>query len=219
MKKFSWLEIIVIAIGILASCFSISVIAHCKFGLDTDFLSSAATIFAAFIAMLLFNDWREQHKVLSLERLQGKLSLSAEKIFENFVSVLDSGYSKDVPVNTLEDEEVQNYKLQNPLRNLEKELVKADVSINEYISFLSNFDEGVKNHVDEMIEHRESLSGLNAFLHALAEYENREEIKREIRSAYELKGIMVPVIRYHEICTYQMQIFNQRVLKGEIKGR
>lgn len=60
MKKLTWSQLTIVGVGILATCFVVSFLVNCKFNLETDFLSAAATIFAAVVAISLYSDWREE---------------------------------------------------------------------------------------------------------------------------------------------------------------
>ncbi|EXE36317.1 hypothetical protein [Acinetobacter baumannii] len=59
MKKFNEFELIGIGIALLLICIIFSIIGKHVFGLEGDYLSAAATLFAAVVAFLLYQDWRE----------------------------------------------------------------------------------------------------------------------------------------------------------------
>ncbi|SEO55268.1 hypothetical protein [Acinetobacter sp. yr461] len=58
---------------IFSLCLFLSLFFKKTLGLEGDYLSAFATLVAALVAFLLFNDWREQHRLHNLESL--KLSL------------------------------------------------------------------------------------------------------------------------------------------------
>ncbi|MCU4367551.1 hypothetical protein [Acinetobacter courvalinii] len=98
MKKINFNELIVIGIGILATCFFISQISLLYFNLQTDFLSATATLFAAIIAFILFNDWKEQYKTELFERIKNHIHnafLDLEKNYNDLYVFLIS--SKELP--------------------------------------------------------------------------------------------------------------------------
>lgn len=56
MKNFNEFELIGIGIALLLICIFFSLMGKHIFGLEGDYLSAAATLFASVIAFILFND-------------------------------------------------------------------------------------------------------------------------------------------------------------------
>ncbi|MFX5640894.1 hypothetical protein ABTF02_13490 [Acinetobacter baumannii] len=75
MKKFTKFELIGIGISLLLICIIISLIGKYVFDLQGDYLSAAATLFAAVIAALLYSDWKVQHKIQLLDKYHNELKL------------------------------------------------------------------------------------------------------------------------------------------------
>lgn len=87
-KKININELLVIGVGILATCFVISKFAFCKFGMQSDFLSASGTLFAALVATKLFNDWRSQYITELFERTKNRI----HDLFMNAESAYDKLY-------------------------------------------------------------------------------------------------------------------------------
>lgn len=59
MKKFNKFELVGIGISLLLICIFFSLLGKHVFGLEGDYLSAATTLFAAIVAYILYQDWRE----------------------------------------------------------------------------------------------------------------------------------------------------------------
>lgn len=84
MKKYNEFELIGIGVTLLVLCILISIIGKHVFDLEGDYLSAAATLFAAVVATLLFNDWREQQKFALIEKYQDLLKEAGNSLFLNY---------------------------------------------------------------------------------------------------------------------------------------
>lgn len=80
MKKYNEFELIGIGVTLLVLCILISIIGKHVFDLDGDYLSAAATLFAAVVAMLLFNDWKVEHKIKLMEQYQNNLKVKSSDL-------------------------------------------------------------------------------------------------------------------------------------------
>ncbi|MEJ5205466.1 hypothetical protein [Acinetobacter junii] len=84
MKKINIFELIVIGLGILASFFAISKFVLCQFKMQTDFLSASATLFAAVVALRMFNSWKEQYQTELFERLKDRIHHLFNQLENNY---------------------------------------------------------------------------------------------------------------------------------------
>ncbi|GEM_PF-3820769 len=78
MKKYNEFELVGIGVSVYLICIIFGIISKHIFGFDVDVLSASATLFAAFIALYLYSDWRAPYnasKILS-ERNELLLNLS-----------------------------------------------------------------------------------------------------------------------------------------------
>lgn len=91
MKNITFKKLALIGFFILISCFFISFSVKFFFKIESDFLSASATLFAAFVAFLLFNDWREQYKIELFEKIRDRLHTQLNEVkiqynsFNNFI--------------------------------------------------------------------------------------------------------------------------------------
>lgn len=95
MKKLKITDLIVIGLGIFAFCFAVSKFVYCKFQMTSDYLTASATFFAAVIAMLLFNDWREQYRIEMVRQLREKihsLFIDLENKYDEFYLVTGKAF-------------------------------------------------------------------------------------------------------------------------------
>lgn len=131
MKNISIQELTVIGIGILGSCFAISKLAFCKFNLQSDFLSASATLFAAVVALKMFNSWKEQYQTELFERLKDRI--------HNLFNQLESNYNNYYELFILNDSHpdrksihIQGSTFQNTIDQLLSELDFYEKLINKY---------------------------------------------------------------------------------------
>ncbi|MCU4434770.1 hypothetical protein KTH93_04670 [Acinetobacter bereziniae] len=68
MKKYNEFELVGIGVSVYLICIIFGIISKHIFGFDVDVLSASATLFAGVVAIVLVNDWREQHNFLILEK-------------------------------------------------------------------------------------------------------------------------------------------------------
>lgn len=95
MKKLKITDLIVIGLGIFAFCFAVSKFVYCKFQMTSDYLTASATFFAAVIAMILFNDWREQYRIEMVRQLREKihsLFIDLENKYDEFYLVVGKAF-------------------------------------------------------------------------------------------------------------------------------
>lgn len=95
MKKLKITDLIVIGLGIFAFCFAVSKFVYCKFQMTSDYLTASATFFAAVIAMILFNDWREQYRIEMVRQLREKihsLFIDLENKYDEFYLVTGKAF-------------------------------------------------------------------------------------------------------------------------------
>lgn len=98
MKKISIWELLVISVGVIALCFSISKFVLCKFNMASDFLTASATFIAAIVAISLFNDWKDQYRTELFERLKDRI----HHLFDSLSIQYDAMY-KSILINKNKD--------------------------------------------------------------------------------------------------------------------
>jgi hypothetical protein len=65
-------------------CIGVSIIGRKAFNVDSDFLSASATLFAAIVALYLYNDWRDQQRFVLIEKYQELIRESGKSLFLNY---------------------------------------------------------------------------------------------------------------------------------------
>ena len=139
MKKINEFEIIGIGVIIYLICLVFGIISKHVFGFDTDVLSASATLVAALVALYLYSDWKDAHKINTLESL--KLNL------QNNFNQLDSIYD-DLRRCLMKDLKIENnlfteYSILSKKLNLELET--ACQNLNCYYRLLINLKVDSKN--------------------------------------------------------------------------
>lgn len=150
MKKFTKFELIGIGISLLLICIIISLIGKYVFDLQGDYLSAAATLFAAVIAALLYSDWKVQHKIQLLDKYHNELKLLVLNLTET-KKLLGDEYFKYIISN--EKDMSLNSPLDNFENKLNRELKAIGSLLNEYLIFLKTLEllEIVKQHASLVI--------------------------------------------------------------------
>lgn len=135
MKKFNKFELSGVGIFLLIFCIFISLIGKKVFDLDGDYLSAAATLFAAVIAAILYNDWKDQHGLNLLDKYHNELKLLKLYINNNRSSIKEgfnnffNSTSSYMPLDDF---------TRIKINNLNEELGKLESTLNEYLIFLNN---------------------------------------------------------------------------------
>lgn len=119
-------------IGIFFSCLGLSKLANFYFDISSDYLTATATFFAAFVALYLYSDWRDQFKTELFERLKDRLHV----LFNNVTIEYDNLYFMVVALNSdLPDRNeliMQNNKYQYAIDALLTELDFYEKILNKY---------------------------------------------------------------------------------------
>ncbi|MCI3879570.1 hypothetical protein [Acinetobacter higginsii] len=82
MKNLKNYEIFIILLCCILICLEISIFGKVLIGYDSDYLSSGVTLFAAFIAWVLYSDWRDPYSAQKLDEERSAVRSSA-RIFRN----------------------------------------------------------------------------------------------------------------------------------------
>lgn len=121
--------LVLVFIGIFFSCLGLSKLANFYFDISSDYLTATATFFAAFVALYLYSDWREQHKVSVLNDKQKVLSNIGVELNKLFVEILDRSYEGN------QEKEFFNHKIRELvllLTNIEIYLETYEVHVSSY---------------------------------------------------------------------------------------
>ena len=160
MKKHSEFELIGIGLTLLVLCILISLVGKHIFDLDGDYLSAAATLFAAVVAMLLFNDWKVQHRFNRLDYLQPKLRNEINTFHEFFQSI--SSRLRFIPDSSDQQVKVIFSEISTYTPVIFKSANSINVYLSEYIIFIKSLDqtETVSFHVLESIAIQKTFNEL-----------------------------------------------------------
>lgn len=169
MKNISLLELIVIGIGLLAGCFAISKFVLCKFGMQTDFLSASATLFAAVVAVLIFNGWREPHKASKALSERNELLLSIRNLRIEYYSLFSHIRSQrhiETDINAIEEYKAVYMKLESNL------LLSLDDLRDKLLIYKSNLKEKTEGTLEDFQPGIDAyISQLDAFCKVFLEFD------------------------------------------------
>lgn len=220
MKKLTWFELAMVGIGIIASCFVVSFIVKCKFNLETDFLSSAATIFAAVVAMLLFNDWREQQKFALIEKYQDLLKEAGNSLFLNYskfhirVKTVRNQYA--FPATEAEKNQfikMDTLEVRDLVQGLLTNLLHSSTLLHEYSICMLRVNSEFSNstHYKDIMSYRDNLC--NSYKQ-LADI-NDDEVLRytfELANLADKGEVSSSIHQFKELCGYSCVDFLNNIL-------
>lgn len=150
MKKINKFGLIGIGIALLLICIIFSLLGKHLFSLEGDYLSAAATLFAAVIAALLYSDWKVQHRFTLLDRYHNELKKNISQLFDEVFEI--SGKIRLVEGST--DKFVRDLYIE-----LQKNLREHNKSLNTTITIISEYQIFIKNQepTDIVINHSNEL--------------------------------------------------------------
>lgn len=79
--------LVLVFIGIFFSCLGLSKLANFYFDISSDYLTATATFFAAFVALYLYNDWKDVHKINTLEKYHQELKIEFLNLNSSYLIV------------------------------------------------------------------------------------------------------------------------------------
>lgn len=101
MKNLKLHELVIVSVICILLCIEFSIIGKTVLGIEADFLSGGATLFAAFIAYLVFADWKVEHKFRLLEQYHSTLKDRSRIMLEQYM-IANNAFS------TIEGTRVEN---------------------------------------------------------------------------------------------------------------
>ena len=156
MKKYSEFELIGIGITLLVLCILISLIGKHVFDLEGDYLSAAATLFAAVVAMLLFNDWQEPYSAQKINDERNLLRVSIKDFRNNYYAL--STHILSAPKVLSENGDYFREYIK-----LEAQLLNSLDDVSENLNFYANFFLKDSNDKNYNI-HKENLIAYSGYI-------------------------------------------------------
>lgn len=158
------------------------------FGLEGDYLSAAATLFASVIALILFNDWRDEQE---------------HQVFTELIKTIKQDYRK-LNVKYIEDlyslhEMLHKLKFNRPTQALTFEVIeKITLSyttfsrvFKEIKSDFNNFDEMYKTIIDYEDELYNSYQNVCNEIQKIPDTNNYEETINKLKNFRDLENDLV----------------------------
>lgn len=162
MKKLKLHELVIVAIICILICLEFAIISREIIGISGDFIAAGATLFASFVAYLIFIDWREEYQIKKLEEYHDKILIEADLLgsaFKNIDSVVLSGrmansFGIHYDGDDLQEDHV-DIAFNQSYEEIRLELRKIHRIISEYEVFLKNFKhKETARHVNRVEELR-----------------------------------------------------------------
>lgn len=154
-------RIISYAVCLFFICLGISIVVNYKFGIVGDYLSAFSTLAAALIALYLYNDWREEHRLKLLEHYHSAIKERAYAVFLEINYIL---VEHPVIIAKADGPEELKRQIDLYLKNIDElagNLTELCVLVNEYENFLTNLEDS--SLVKEIIaDVKEFSTDLNA---------------------------------------------------------
>ncbi|MDM1247378.1 hypothetical protein HX005_08250 [Acinetobacter sp. R933-2] len=128
--------LVLVFIGIFFSCLGLSKLANFYFDISSDYLTATATFFAAFVALYLYSDWKDVHKINTLEKYHQELKIEFLKLNSSYLIVsekareIHGSSSSRVDMIVLEINKVYGLNFYNDVK-------KMIITITEYEIFIS----------------------------------------------------------------------------------
>ncbi len=198
MKKFNEFELIGIGIALLLICIIFSLIGKHVFHLEGDYLSAAATLFAAVIAFILFNDWRDEQEHQVFTELIKTIKQDYRKLNDKYIEDLYSLHEMlhklklNQPTQVLTFEIIEKITLSyTTFSRVFKEIQISLLEIKEIKSDFNNFDEMYKTITDYEDELYNSYQNVCNEIQKIPLTNNYEETINKLKNFRDLENDLV----------------------------
>lgn len=220
MKKHTLYEISMIGLILLLICIIVALIGKHALGLEGDYLSAAATLFAAVVAMLLFNDWREQQKFALIEKYQDLLKEAGNSLFLNYskfhlrVKTVRNQYAFPATDNEKNQFITMNkLEIGDLVQHLLIELLHSSTLLQEYSICLVRIDSKYSNsiHYKDIVRYRNNL---NNSYNLLANVKEDEALiyTIELAKLADQGEVASSIHQFKELCGYSCVDFLNNIL-------
>lgn len=216
MKNFNEFELIGIGIALLLICIVFSLVGKYIFGLEGDYLSAAATLFAAVVALILFNDWRDPYSAQKVDEERTLLRASVKNFRNNYYAF--NSHVLKFPggvLNTVNPFFAEYMKLEGQLLN---SLDDVSESLEFYATYLNEVstDKNTNTHKDNLIFYSQLLFDFHAEFSKTDPYtsfpETFQNIDKNIRNGFFLKIVeKISKDLPKELATMQKSVLNKSI--------
>ncbi|MDC4659471.1 hypothetical protein NRA66_12680 [Acinetobacter baumannii] len=198
MKNFNEFQLIGIGIALLLTCIIFSLMGKHIFGLDGDYLSAAATLFASVIAFILFNDWRDEQEHQVFTELIKTIKQDYRKLNDKYIEDLYSLHEMlhklkfNHPTQALTFEVIEKITLSyTTFSRVFKEIQISLLEIKEIKSDFNNFDEMYKKITDYEDELYNSYQNVCNEIQKISDTNNYEETIYKLKNFRDLENDLV----------------------------
>lgn len=198
MKNFNEFQLIGIGIALLLTCIIFSLIGKHILGLDGDYLSAAATLFASVIAFILFNDWRDEQEHQVFTELIKTIKQDYRKLNDKYIEDLYSLHEMlhklkfNQPTQALTFEVIEKITLSyTTFSRVFKEIQITLLEIKEIKSDFNNFDEMYKTITDYEDELYNFYQNVCNEIQKISDTNNYEETIYKLKNFRDLENDLV----------------------------
>lgn len=198
MKNFNEFQLIGIGIALLLTCIIFSLIGKHILGLEGDYLSAAATLFASVIAFILFNDWRDEQEHQVFTELIKTIKQDYRKLNDKYIEDLYSLHEMlhklkfNQLTQALTFEVIEKITLSyTTFSRVFKEIQITLLEIKEIKSDFNNFDEMYKTITDYEDELYNSYQNVCNEIQKISDTNNYEETIYKLKNFRDLENDLV----------------------------
>lgn len=160
--------LVLVFLGIFFSCLGSSKLANFYLDISSDYLTASATFFAAFVALYLYNDWKDPFLIEKIASDQRVIRSNIRKFKHSLVNLLDHihGGGFDIKLNN-DDGYSGEYK---------KRLNEVLDCIDDLVSSMTDYESVLRmQHVDavedQLLKYDEGYQSLTNIFNTLNKYD------------------------------------------------
>ena len=209
-------------IGIFISCLGLSKLANVYLGISSDYLTASATFFAAFAAVYLFNDWREQQKYALVEKYQALIKDSGSSLFLNYSKfhLYIRGLRNQITLNSTNVPELAKIEINNPnfdnyVQDFMNTMFNSCTLLHEYQICLKSLNADIEKdqHFKEIEAFKLQLSEVHRSFAEISSIKHMfiDEVLGYAHLTNDLK-VTKAIQDYKELCAYSCIYYLNKIL-------
>ncbi|WP_336141766.1 hypothetical protein [Acinetobacter sp. 102] len=213
MKNLKNYEIFIILLCCILICLEISIFGKVLIGYDSDYLSSGVTLFAAFIAWVLYSDWRDPYSAQKLDEERSAIRVTAKSFRNSFYEFNSHVLNFPGGVPSSAGPYFAEY------MRLEGHMLNCLEDLSENLHFYSTFfleetdDVNTQTHKDNLIIYSQKIIDFHGKFHEYDPYTNFVNVFAHINANVRSRFFMEIV---EKLCTdlpQELAVMQQSALK------
>lgn len=169
--------LVLVFIGIFFSCLGLSKLANFCFDISSDYLTATATFFTAFVALYLYNDWKDPFLLEKIESDQRVIRSNIRKFKHSLVNLLDYIHGNGLGVKLNNDDEYS--------REYKQRLNDVLDEIDDLYSLIKNYESIIIIQKDDLaIEHLSEIKDAEQALREIFNILNKYDLHKNYCESY-----------------------------------